>query len=113
MKPFRWFFDNFLNTYGGKTDVIGMSYYPYWIGSSFENTIDDLAYNLTEMAQRYGKEVMVCEIGADEADAAGSYELVQAVIDAVHSVPEGKGLGSTGGNRKQIPIFCQMDILWE
>ena len=92
-ETFRWFFDNFLNTYGGKTDVIGMSYYPYWIGSSFENTIDDLAYNLTDMAQRYGKEVMVCEIGADEADAAGSYELVQAVIDAVHSVPEGKGLG--------------------
>ena len=90
---FRWFFDNFLNTYSGKTDVIGMSYYPYWIGSDFENNIDDLAYNLTDMADRYGKEVMVCEIGADETDASGSYEMVQAVIDAVRSVPEGKGVG--------------------
>ncbi|MBO5473189.1 MAG: glycosyl hydrolase 53 family protein [Lachnospiraceae bacterium] len=90
---FRWFFDNFLTTYNGKTDVIGMSYYPYWIGSSFENNIDDLVYNLTDMAQRYDKEVMVCEIGGDEDDASESYELIQAVIDAVHSVPDNKGLG--------------------
>lgn len=90
---FRWFFDNFLTTYGGRTDVIGMSYYPYWIGSSFENNIDDLAYNLTDMADRYGKEVMVCEVGGDENAAGESYELIQAVIDAVHSVPDGKGLG--------------------
>lgn len=90
---FRWFFDNFLTTYNGKTDVIGMSYYPYWIGSSFENNIDDLTYNLTDMADRYGKEVMVCEVGGDEDDANGSYALIQAVIDAVHSVPNGKGLG--------------------
>lgn len=90
---FRWFFDNFLTTYNGKTDVIGMSYYPYWIGSSFENNIDDLVYNLTDMADRYGKEVMVCEVGGDESDAGGSYELIQAVIDAVHSVPNQKGIG--------------------
>lgn len=90
---FRWFFDNFLTTYGGKTDVIGMSYYPYWIGSSFQNNIDDLVYNLTDMSERYGKEVMVCEVGGDEDEAGESYELIQAVIDAVHSVPNGKGVG--------------------
>lgn len=90
---FRWFFDNFLTTYNGKTDVIGMSYYPYWIGSDFTENIDDLVYNLHDMASRYGKEVMVCEVGGNEADASGSYELLQAAIDAVASVPDGKGTG--------------------
>ncbi len=46
-------FDNFLTEYNGKTDVIGMSYYPYWIGSSFENNIDDLADNFI----RYGRQI--------------------------------------------------------
>lgn len=90
---FRWFFDNYLTTYNGKTDVIGMSYYPYWIGSDFTENIDDLVYNLHDMADRYGKEVMVCEVGGAESDAWGSYELLQATIDAVASVPGEKGLG--------------------
>lgn len=104
---FRWFFDNFLVTYGGKTDVIGMSYYPYWIGSSFENNIDSLADNLRDMAARYGKEVMVCEVGGDENDVDGTYELIKAVIDAVGSVPEDKGIGvfywEPEGNAKALP----------
>lgn len=90
---FRWFFDSFLTTYSGKTDVIGMSYYPYWIGDSFENNIDDVVYNLHDMAERYNKEVMICEIGGDETEAAETYELIQAAIDAVYSVPNGKGIG--------------------
>lgn len=90
---FQWFFDSFLNTYGGKTDVIGMSYYPYWIGIDFTHNIDDLVYNLHDMADRYGKEVMICEVGGNEDDVPGSYALLQAVIDAVASVPEEKGIG--------------------
>lgn len=90
---FRWFFDSFLNTYGGKTDVIGMSYYPYWIGSDFTATIDDLVYNLTDMAQTYGKEVMVCEVGGYETNPGNTYDLLRATIDAVYSVPGSKGVG--------------------
>ena len=29
---FEWFFSNFITKCGGKTDVVGLSYYPYWTG---------------------------------------------------------------------------------
>lgn len=90
---FRWFFDNFLTTYGGKTDVIGMSYYPYWIGSDYTQSISYLASNLNDMASRYNKEVMVCEVGGLESNEANTYQLLKATIEKVKAVPNGKGLG--------------------
>lgn len=90
---FRWFFDSFLNTYGGKTDVIGMSYYPYWIGSDYTRNISALTYNLNDMASRYGKEVMVCEVGGDEAQESNTYDMLRAVINSVAAVSDNKGIG--------------------
>ena len=37
--------------------------------------------------------LLTCEIGGDETEAAETYELIQAAIDAVYSVPNGKGIG--------------------
>ncbi|GAB7192856.1 hypothetical protein NUM3379_35650 [Kineococcus sp. NUM-3379] len=51
----RWFFDNILAA-GVEFDVIGQSYYPFWHGS-----VADLAANLTDSVQRYGKDVVVVE----------------------------------------------------
>jgi arabinogalactan endo-1,4-beta-galactosidase len=90
---FRWFFDNFINTYGGKTDVIGMSYYPYWIGSDYTASIGYLSANLNDIASRYGKEVMVCEVGGAEDKEANTYNVVKATLDAVKAVPNSKGIG--------------------
>lgn len=90
---FRWFFDNFITKYGGKTDVIGMSYYPYWLGSDYTKSISYLSANLNDMASRYGKEVMICEVGGVETSAANSYNLVKATLDAVKAVPKSKGIG--------------------
>lgn len=87
---FTWFLDNFINTYGGKTDVIGMSYYPYWIGG---DDIEGLSYNLYDISQKYGKEVMICETGGDEADPEGTYELLRKQINALKAVPNNKGVG--------------------
>ena len=44
-----WFFENFITTCGGKTDVIGMSYYPYWTGG---DEIENVAFNLNDKAMR-------------------------------------------------------------
>lgn len=89
----EWFFDNFLNTYGGKTDVIGLSYYPYWIGSAYANNIDSLIYNMDNMVNRYGKEVMLSEVGGDETDPEETYNMLMAVMNAVKGVTGNKGLG--------------------
>lgn len=64
---FRWWFDN-AKANGAKYDVIGLSYYPYWLEGKpdFMLSIDDLRNNLIDMASRYGKEVMVVEVGGED-----------------------------------------------
>lgn len=89
---YRWWFDNFKNN-GGKWDVIGMSYYPYWNGVDYTSNINALAANLNDMASRYGKEVMICEVGGVESNATNSYNLVSAAISKVKAVPNSKGIG--------------------
>jgi arabinogalactan endo-1,4-beta-galactosidase len=89
---FRWFFDN-AKTNNVKYDVIGMSYYPYWIKSDYKVSIVDLANNLNDMAARYDKEVMVVEVGGDYTLEQNTHDMLVAVIKAVKAVPNNKGLG--------------------
>ena len=89
---FRNVFDR-LSKAGANYDVIGMSYYPYWNGVDYSENIDDLSYNLNDMASRYGKDVMICEVGGLENDPAQSYNIIRSVIDRVKAVPNNKGIG--------------------
>jgi len=72
---------------GGKFDVIGASYY------DGPGTIATVAANLKTLAARYGKPVMICEIGHSYSDATGAYNDVQTAIQAVRAVPNNQGLG--------------------
>jgi arabinogalactan endo-1,4-beta-galactosidase len=89
---FRWFFDNFRNN-GGKWDVIGMSYYPYWQHKGYTATINDLGVNLNDMVSRYGKEVMVVEVGGEYTKVEDTYDMLVAVQEKVKAVPNSQGLG--------------------
>jgi len=91
---FRTWFDN-ADKYGVRYDVIGMSYYPYWLDGNPDYTlsIDDLGSNLTDMASRHNKEVMVVEVGGEDSKAQNTYDMLLAVIKRVKAVPEHKGLG--------------------
>ncbi|TDD94703.1 glycoside hydrolase family 53 protein [Flavobacterium cellulosilyticum] len=89
---FRWFFD-IAKANNVKYDVIGLSYYPFWIKSDYTSTIIDLENNLKDMASRYGKEVMVVEVGGDYTLVQNTYDMLVAVIAAVKNVPNNKGLG--------------------
>ena len=60
-------------------DVIGQSYYPRWHGSP-----DDLKANLTDLAARYGKPVIVVEYAS----------LKKEVNDIVAGLPHGSGQGT-------------------
>jgi arabinogalactan endo-1,4-beta-galactosidase len=65
---FRWWFDN-ATANNMKYDIIGMSYYPYWLDDShpdYKTSINDLGNNLIDMVARYGKEVMVVEVGGED-----------------------------------------------
>jgi arabinogalactan endo-1,4-beta-galactosidase len=89
---FRTFFDN-ATAQKVRYDVIGLSYYPYWIKKDYTETIADLQFNLNDMASRYGKEVMIVEVGGEDDKIQNTYELLAATIKAVKNVPNNKGLG--------------------
>lgn len=89
---FRKFFDN-ATEQKVRYDVIGLSYYPYWIKKDYSETISDLQFNLKDMAKRYGKEVMVVEVGGEDDKIQNTKELLEATIKAVRNVPNNKGIG--------------------
>ena len=72
------FFDKILSR-DVKFDVIGQSYYPRWHGS-----LDDLRTNLYDLAQRYGKPIVVVEY----------QEYRKEVNEIVASIPGNLGLGT-------------------
>lgn len=84
------FYDTFF-TYGGQTDMIGLSYYPYW--TKVEHDERKLQETLTGLAGKYRKPVMLSEIGGPENEAEETYQLLRSVVRAVRAVPDGQGLG--------------------
>jgi len=88
----HWFFDN-VQSHGVRYDIIGLSYYPFWIGSNYTVTIDDLGNNLNDMVSRYGKPVMVVETGGEYNKVQNTYDMLMAVLNKVRIVPGNKGLG--------------------
>lgn len=53
---YREWFDSYFANGGADFDCIGLSYYPFWHG-----TMDDLAANLRDVGERYGKGLIVTE----------------------------------------------------
>lgn len=51
----EWF-DNYVRR-GEPFEIIGLSYYPFWHG-----TLDELSFNMKDMAERYGKKIVVAEV---------------------------------------------------
>ena len=87
---FRWMFDG-LTANVTKYDVIGMSLYPSATNWSTFNS--QCLANMNDMVARYGKEVMVVEVGMpwDNADACKSF--LSDLITKTISVTANKGLG--------------------
>jgi arabinogalactan endo-1,4-beta-galactosidase len=92
----RSFFDN-AKIQGVRYDVIGLSYYPYWISPTgfkdYNLSINDLGNNMNDMASRYGKEVMIVEVGGPDNQVQNTYDMLVAVIKKTMAVPGNKGMG--------------------
>ncbi|WP_266364876.1 glycoside hydrolase family 53 protein [Tellurirhabdus rosea] len=91
---FKTWFDN-ARAHGAKYDVIGLSYYPYWLKGNPDYTlsINDLDANMRALIQDYGKEVMVVEVGGEDTKVQNTYDMLVAVQRKVRALPSGKGLG--------------------
>ncbi|MDP4270590.1 MAG: glycosyl hydrolase 53 family protein [Bacteroidota bacterium] len=109
----RWWFDN-ATKYNAHYDIIGLSYYPFWLDGHPDYTlsINNLGGNLKDLSQRYGKEVMVVEVGGVDNKAENTYNMLKAVIKKLNEVPQHKGVGifywEPEGARSwsQYPLSC-------
>jgi arabinogalactan endo-1,4-beta-galactosidase len=89
---FRRFFDH-LQRAGGKFDVIGLSYYPNLSKLDTSRSLERLGENLDDLVARYGKEVMVVEVGASERESGKTRAMLSEVLRLVRAVRANKGLG--------------------
>jgi arabinogalactan endo-1,4-beta-galactosidase len=87
---YRWLFDGLKNN-GAKWDVIGMSLYPTASNWSTLNT--QCWTNMNDMVDRYGKEVMVCEVGMSWDQPQACKDFLTDLIAKVKGVKDNKGLG--------------------
>ncbi|MDH4460178.1 MAG: glycosyl hydrolase 53 family protein [Flectobacillus sp.] len=87
---YRWMFDG-LKANGAKYDVIGMSLYPE--PTNWASQDAQCLTNMNDMVARYGKEVMICEIGMAVNDPTNTKAFVKDMITKTKAVTGGKGIG--------------------
>ncbi len=100
----KYFFDR-IEKHQVPYDVIGLSYYPWWHGK-----MQDAQETVNKAAQTFGKQVLVVEAGypyrplhmGNQYHAEhmqypqtpeGQKAFLQELIQIVHAVPEGRGIG--------------------
>ncbi len=76
---------------GAQFDVIGMSLYPST--SDWWTKADQTIWNANNLISRYGKSVMISEIGMDYSAPSTSKAFIAYMKDKVRAIPKGKGLG--------------------
>lgn len=87
---FRWIFDG-LKANNANYDVIGMSLYP--TASNWQSYNLQISTNMNDMVSRYGKEVMVVEVGMPANDPTTAKSFISDLITRVATVNNAKGLG--------------------
>lgn len=87
---FRWLFDG-LKSNNGKWDVIGMSLYPS--ADDWKAMNNDCLSNMKDMIERYGSDIMICEVGMSWDEAETSKAFLTDLIEKTKSLPNGRGLG--------------------
>lgn len=80
---------DYMYKYGGKYDLIGVSLYPS--ASSWKSTIDSFIKNITTLYDKYGKNVMVCEIGMNYSEAEECRDCI------AYLMKEGRATGHMDG----------------
>ncbi len=83
-----WRYDrmfDLLTANGGKFDMIGMSLYPWWAEEEgrqggWRKVAQDCIDNITRLKAKYGKPVMICEIGMPYNQADACKELIALMM---------------------------------
>ena len=85
-KRYDFIFDG-LKKFGAHYDMIGLSVYPYWdvvakLESDWKGSVRDFTANVKHLYEKYGKETMVVETGAESKHPKEGYIIMKAVINA-------------------------------
>lgn len=86
----RWLFDILKNN-GGKWDVIGMSLYPE--PTDYKSMVSDCKLNIEDVVNRYGKEVMLCEVGMGNSYVTECTDFLNRCFKLSTQIPNNKFLG--------------------
>lgn len=86
----QWAYDRMFDIFAaneGKYDMIGMSVYPYWAEQAgetggWQKVADDCIANINHLKEKYGKPVMICEIGMPYDQAETCKELITMMMGA-------------------------------
>lgn len=86
----QWIYDRMFDIFknnGGQYDMIGMSLYPYWAEQQgetggWQKVADDCIANINHLKQKYGKPVMICEIGMPYDQAETCKQLITKMMGA-------------------------------
>lgn len=89
---FKWNIGG-LVTNGAKFDVIGMSLYPSYVAGGWPSANQLCLNNMNDMISRFGKEVMIVEVGMPWDDADNCKAFLTDIISKTKSIPNNKGLG--------------------
>lgn len=89
---FRWNIGG-LVTNSAKFDVIGMSLYPSFVAGGWQAANQQCLANMNDMISRYGKEVMIVEVGMPWDDAGTCKAYLSDLVAKTKSVNRNKGLG--------------------
>ena len=101
---YKWFF-NLITSKGGKFDMIGMSLYPEkgtWPEQTDETAVDNCIDNIKDVSKRYGKPVMLCEIGMHYTRGSEAARVITKIITSTVVI---------SGNQSSSPL--QGIFYWE
>ncbi|MDQ6419702.1 glycosyl hydrolase 53 family protein [Paenibacillus sp. LHD-117] len=76
---------------GATFDIIGMSLYP--TASDWSTKVNQTITNANDMISRYGKQVMITEIGLDYNQATAAKSFVTDIKTKIRNIAGGNGLG--------------------
>lgn len=94
---YQTFLEEFFSR-GGKTDILGFSYYPYWYRLMFQEKDGEydkerLYRELKRITDAYGKPVMIVEIGESEKEPEKCKKMLRYAVEALQELPEELGSG--------------------
>jgi arabinogalactan endo-1,4-beta-galactosidase len=86
------YFEN-LEQRGCRYDMMGFSFYPFHLPQlSYQTCMEGLARSMAEIPKRFGKDIMIVEIGGVDEQEEESVQLLTDVIREIHCQSKCKGI---------------------